>query len=477
MCPGSDLTVMMIDARDSAADLDRRADFIIVGAGIAGITLALELAARHSVILLESGGTEADRETQSLYDGESIGLNYSLLGSRLRFLGGTSNHWGGWCGMLDDHDFETRDWVPHSGWPIALADIAPFQDKTADILDLGSGNFETEELVAREDHALLVDGSKVTHRMMRFSNPVTRMGEKYRNALENTPGLSVLLHANLVDLRLHENGSTVNSGQVRTLNGRSGRITAKHFILACGGLENARLLLACRSQARAGLGNDKGLVGRFFMEHPHVTAAELFALDQSWCRGQMALRRDSDHWFGLALAPTEESLAHHRCLNFRGQIFNVECETDEPITLRVMMEQAPNPNSRLRLSGSEDALGLPKIELDWRLNELDWHGIQCMGRLVGEALGAQGLGRVKLRNWVMEQDGSRIGFGSHHMGTTRMADDPAAGVVDRNCRVFGTSNLFVAGSSVFATGGAINPTFTLTALALRLAEHLTGLVR
>ena len=76
----------------------------------------------------------------------------------------------------------------------------------------------------------------------------------------------------------------------------------------------------------------------------------------------------------------------------------------------------------------------------------------------------------------MEKDGSRIGFGSHHMGTTRMAQRPEEGVVDRDCKVFGTSNLYVAGSSVFATGGAINPTFTLTALALKLAKHLEKLV-
>ncbi len=468
---------MIIDARNSAVELTRDADFVIAGAGVAGISLALELAGKYSVILLESGGIEPEQDTQSLYDGKSSGLNYSLLGSRLRFLGGTSNHWGGWCGKLDDIDFEARDWVPHSGWPITSADLEPFHQRTADILDLGSGNFDTDTMVPPENHAFRISGTRLTQRVMRFSNPVTRMGEKYRPALENTAGLTVLLNANLVDLKLHEDGKKLESALVRTLNGRSGQITAKHFILASGGIENARLLLSCRSQMTQGLGNEKGLVGRFFMEHPHVTAAEMFALDENWCQGQMALRRDDDHWFGLMVAPSKKSLSEQRCLNFRGHIFNIECQSDDPIELRVMMEQAPNPDSRVRLTSTLDALGLPRIDLNWQLTALDWHGIQCMGRLVGEALGARSLGRVKLRDWVMEQDGRRIGFGSHHMGTTRMADDPAAGVVDRNCRVFGTSNLFVAGSSVFATGGAINPTFTLTALALRLAEHLTGLVR
>lgn len=463
---------MIIDARNSEVDLDRAAEVVIIGGGVAGITLARKLSSRFKVILLESGGHSQDTETQSLYDGESVGLNYSLSTSRLRFLGGTSNHWGGWCGRFDDSDFEPRDWVPHSGWPIRQDDLSTHYEEAADILNLGRAEFAPERLVDDPRLRPYTASSILSHRVFRFSNPITRMGEKYREELERSDAIEVLLYTNAVELRLDESGSRISGVQVGTLNGRYGSITGNTVILCCGAIENARLLLASRRQKPAGIGNDHDLVGRFFMEHPHVNIADILPRDLEWCNAQMSLRKDGDHWFGLGLTLSEKTLREQRCLNMSGHFFNRECSAGETISVSAMFDQAPNPESRITLTDEPDPLGVARVQLNWQLTELDFHSIKQAVLAIGRTLGGQGLGRARMRRWVRESESRRIGYGSHHMGTTRMAASAKEGVVDANCRVHGMDNLYIAGSSVFTTSGPINPTFTLTSLALRLADHL-----
>jgi len=463
---------MILDARNSGVDLDRHARFLVIGGGVAGITLARKLSTRHPVTLIESGGLAAEPAVQSLYEGDVAGLDYSLTGTRLRFLGGTSNHWGGWCGHFDALDFEPREWVPHSGWPIGHDDLAPHYAEAADILDLGRAEFSPDALAPDQRLGPFRGNPWLRHRVFRFSKPVTRMGEKYRDELERSQAIEVLLHANAVELRLDESGTRVSRVRVRTLDGRLGTIRADVVILCCGAIENARLLLASRGQAPAGVGNRHDLVGRFFMEHPHMHLADLLPGDLDWCNAQMALRRDGEHWIGLGLTLSETFQREQRCLNMTAHFFNRACSAGETVPVSAMFAQAPNPRSRVTLGEDTDALGLPRVRLDWRLTELDHRSMRQAAQALASATGARGLGRIRLGEWAGEESPRNVGYGSHHMGTTRMAESPREGVVDADCRVHGLDNLFVAGSSVYATAGPINPTFTLTSLALRLAGHL-----
>ena len=139
------------------------------------------------------------------------------------------------------------------------------------------------------------------------------------------------------------------------------------------------------------------------------------------------------------------------------------------------LEQAPNPDSRVVLSAKRDALGVPRADLQWHLSALDKHSIRTLFTLIGEEMGRQGLGRVQLMDWLLEDEPmwpDILGGGWHHMGTTRMHTDPRQGVVDSDCKVHGLANLYIAGSGAFTTAGAVNPTLTLVALSLRLADHL-----
>ena len=136
-------------------------------------------------------------------------------------------------------------------------------------------------------------------------------------------------------------------------------------------------------------------------------------------------------------------------------------------------EQAPNPHSRISLSRERDALGLPRVILDWRTNELDRSALRLAAVLAAEEFRRTGFGTMTTSGWLPAGEWpEEMICGPHHMGTTRMSDDASSGVVDRNCRSHLLRQLYIAGSSVFPTGGHAPPTLTIVALAIRLARHL-----
>jgi choline dehydrogenase-like flavoprotein len=522
---------MLIDAREIEAGALLEGDLCVVGAGAAGIAIALRfLDTGHRVLLLESGGLEFDDATQALYEGTSVGQAYYDLDiCRLRFFGGTTNHWEGRCRPLDPLDFEARPWVPHSGWPIRRASLDPYYARANQLCQLGPYDYRASSWFLPGEAVLPFDPAKVTTGLWQYSPP-TRFGEVYLERLTSAANLQVVLHANLVDIETGADGAEVQALQLATLTGKRCRARARAYVLACGGLENPRLLLAANRQVNVGLGNQRGNVGRYFMEHPHLPGARLLASEPSGIEfysydhrrprlggtevlghlrpdralqtaagllncdcsfvddsvgssGYAALRRvwnsirHSDRPddlladLGLALENFDDSVA-----GLLGRFGLREYRPDRnSFVMWSTAEQAPNPDSRVTLADATDALGLPKLRLDWRLGELDKRSLQVVHRTIAEEFGRQGLGRLRIEEWLTADLTSwspKMIGGNHHMGTTRMSDDPSIGVVDRDCRVHGMANLFVAGSSVFSTAGSANPTLTIVALALRLADHL-----
>jgi choline dehydrogenase-like flavoprotein len=287
--------------------------------------------------------------------------------------------------------------------------------------------------------------------------------------------------------------------------------------MACGTIQNTRLLLASNSQAPNGLGNDYDLVGRYFMEHLEVSSAELwlfrpFPTDlYSWSYGKTKASAE--------LAFTAEIQTRERILNGTasfmplaigkhqkprmetwqdddprksvGQMFeswdeayelskNEKGNIERAYTLNTRIEQAPNPNSRVTIGTEKDELGVPRANLHWELTALDKYSVRKMYEILGRQFGIAGLGRIRLNEFLRDENDTTFpdstNGGWHHMGTTRMSDDPKTGVVDANCRIHGMANLYVAGAACYATSAAPNPTLTLTALSLRLSDHVKGIM-
>jgi choline dehydrogenase-like flavoprotein len=257
----------------------------IIGGGVAGITLALELdRAGISVSLLESGGLIRDDATSDLYQGSSAGMPYDFAdGTRSRFLGGSSNCWGGFCRPWDAEAFTARDWVNASGWPIGRRELEPYYTRAHSVLKVPAENYRPEHWVgsaysigaaglassSAQPLRLPVDPANIEEIISHFSPPL-RFGQAYRDDLERSRHVSVYLWANVTEIQANPWASTVESVQVRTLSGVAVTFRARFFVLAAGGIENPRLLLESRRQQAEGLGNRYDLVGRYFQDHPRV---------------------------------------------------------------------------------------------------------------------------------------------------------------------------------------------------------------
>ncbi|MET0489921.1 MAG: GMC family oxidoreductase, partial [Acidimicrobiales bacterium] len=261
---------MILDAEDLDSGSRLTADVCILGAGAAGITLARDLEGTGlQVVVLESGAEALEPDIQDLARGDSVGetLGFSdnpatLDSIRLRQLGGTTNHWAGFCRPYDEVDFEVRPALERSGWPITRADIDPWYQAAHPVLGLGPYRFDWEywvdELGGGEP---LIDTPLVQTGVYQIRD--TRFGPMYRDELDAATDVTVYLRANAVDLRLDDAGDRVVEVRAKTLGGvEFGVVEPQVVVLALGGIENPRLLLASNSQRPVGLGNEADLVGR-----------------------------------------------------------------------------------------------------------------------------------------------------------------------------------------------------------------------
>jgi choline dehydrogenase-like flavoprotein len=263
---------MLLDFREAAVPDLLQADLCIVGGGAAGIAIAREFSdSGWSVILLESGGLEPDARVQDLHRGDNPRGDFTLHESRFRLLGGTTAVWGGWCAPLDELDFQSRDWVPHSGWPITRQALMPWYRRAQGLCQLGEFRYDVADWPGLGAQTLGLDGARLSHRLWQLSPP-TRFGETYRGELTAAPNITLLLHATATEIVTSDSAEAVTEIRIANLEGRRGRVRARRYVAACGGIETPRLMLLSRGVEAAGLANGHDLVGRYFMEHPHPDA-------------------------------------------------------------------------------------------------------------------------------------------------------------------------------------------------------------
>jgi choline dehydrogenase-like flavoprotein len=522
---------MLDDFRTLPAGSVRRADVAIVGGGIAGITLALALGARGlRVILLEAGGLRFRREDQDFYRGEFAGRpGLGLEHLRLRCLGGSSGAWGGRLRPLDPVDFEARDWIAESGWPFGAEELGDYWRPAAALCGLDEPLPDAAVWEGRDLPALPFARERLrTGVVLRAARP-PRFGRDHACALRASPDIEVWLHACVTRILLREGGGAVEALEVSTPEGRKSTVVARAYVLAAGGIENARLLLQPQPGHPRGIGNGSGHVGCWFADHPTIVGtARLQPADRHWLevfrsfeeqriggttifrffapapemqrraglpnaslsvvpavlrrlsggllsalhvKEQFRVLRWADglsvHGRNILLDLPELLQLVHRRLHgvFHRRLF--------PFTLTWRGETRPLRESRVVLTGERDPLGLFRARVEWRLPPELPAEVLRLHRLLDDELRKAGIGRLVM---LCEPDGSdlpeRVVSSYHHMGTTRMHDDPRRGVVDRHCRVHGIGNLYIAGSSVFPAYGHANPTLTIVALTLRLADRL-----
>ena len=542
---------MLIDARQLPTDTEITAQVCIVGSGPAGMALAMEfMQTSIDVCIVESGGVEFDQGIQNLSEGKVVGSKYpSLETTRRRQLGGTSHSWeapvaskqpGFRCMTLDEIDFEKRSWIPYSGWPFKKCDLDPYYQRAFTLCKISNyssniGDWESESAASLPFHSNRIT-SLVSHYSSRY--PFT---DEYPNLLGKSNNIRLLLHANVTNIELDDSLNQVSRIQITRLDGTSIHIRSRVFVLATGGIENARLLLTSNKQKSSGVGNSFDLVGRYFMDRPVINVGYLKLTSRAWLNKtklyDISNRHDATIMSCVMLSP--ETIRQERLVNSGCQLFPkplprqtratkafrdlsslliyrkkatriyasfldvlkgsdyitaaifwnlvrrmigfqggewsylpIEKNRFSRIQLVHQIEQVPDPENRIVLDSTVDALGIPQPKLIWSMKNIDIQNAMKAHQILKTEFEKANIGVLEFE---LNEDGSFLFYKTamaHHMGTTRMNENPRYGVVDSNCCLHDVYNLFVAGSSTFPTAGYANPTLTIIALSIRLADHI-----
>jgi choline dehydrogenase-like flavoprotein len=512
---------MLVDARSLTDGTRLEADVCVVGSGPAGLTLARELLGQgRDVLLLESGGKTRGRWAQELNSGEVVGDLYAgLRETRHRQVGGVANIWntpvqggrGAKYVPLDPWDLSDRPNDPLPGWPFEFEHLVPFYRRAQEVCGLGPFSYGAGEWTSPERPEIPLEADLST-RVYQFGHG-KRFTRDFPAQLRESPGARLLYNATVCHLEADARAERVFCIEGAGSLGRSFRVEARTFVLAAGGIENARLLLLSSrdrdvgASGGTGFGNQHGWVGRCFMEHPRDHALTLQpysrrlfsdatffdpfqAPDGTVVGGRIGLSERAVLHDGLpnasvTLLPkirdrstlidwaTRLWLCPHSSgrRGFRGGYGWSRMKTParwlDGFRLIVNAEQRPNPENRVVLSDQMDRFGLRRARLQWRWTEEEQEGLERLREALALWLDRSGVGRVHIRKGERPDPNA-----CHHAGTTRMSVDPRYGVVDADGRLHGVENLYVTGGSVFPTAGYSNPTLTIVALALRLADHL-----
>ncbi len=502
-----------LDARDIESETRLDFDICIVGAGAAGITIAREfLNTNLRVCVLESGGLRLDATVNSLSEIDDVGrLPGTEALNRLRYFGGATNHWGGHCVPLEPDDFEKQDWIAYSGWPYDYNELRPYYIRAHGVLGLGEFDYTPENIgLTLGFETFPFDGKTVKTTVSRYNR--VRFGIRYGDELDRAKNVQVILYSDVSEIRMADSAANnVIDVLVESIAGNKFFVGAKHFVIACGAIENARLLLMSNRQRPTGIGNHSDLVGRFFQEHlsypsgyivPRTRNPKLRFYLREWPYSDIGVRAH--------IAVPSNKVRELRIPKFRSEIGVVSvssayrlakaiennisisdvlalmsdpvglgtaarCRSNAPPAAYLLInhvEQTPNPDSRVTLSVKKDPLKRPQPQLKWKLSPLDGEGVIKAQRLIANEVGRSGFGRMRIELRKGDDFLEKAVGAGHQMGTTRMDDDPARGVTDGNAKVHYTSNLYVAGSSLFPRCGWSNPTLTIVATSIRLADHL-----
>ena len=547
---------MISDAKSIQNGACLHADVCVVGAGPAGIALTLALSERGvSVLLLESGQVGNNAQAQALYEGEVADerMHSPPDKYRQRRMGGSSGIWGGRCMPFDPIDFETRSYVPHSGWPLSYGDLLPYYVAANALAEAGRFSYDADDAFGPQAAPMIrgfQSASLRTTGLERFSSP-TDFGKRYAKRLQVAPRTTVLLGANCTAVKLHGDGRSVRELEVTTFEGTRFSVAARATVLATGGLETARLLLASRDVAPEGIGNTHDVVGRYYMCHIAGNVGMLtlngspddvrhgyeISPEGVYCRRRLSVMPDEQRRLGLAnavarlhfpritdpshrngvlsglfLARKLISYEYGKRLNdgnpataavYARHLLNVVTDPLDTtaflthwvtrrslaerkfpsvilrnrtnrFSLEMHGEQIPQADSRVTLTNKVDALGMPRLMVDWRYSKDDIDSIQGTLDVLVREFAKSGVGHFEYNRDTLEEDLMRFGaYGGHHIGTTRMGNDVRSSVVNADCRVHSVRYLYISGSAVFPTSSQANPTLTLIAMSLRLGDKLS----
>jgi choline dehydrogenase-like flavoprotein len=520
---------MILDMNDVIQDSCLDADICIIGSGAAGITIAREFVeSKTSVILLEGGAKKFEEPAQDPYQSQVVGLPHGgIHKGRVRQIGGSTTLWAGQALPLTELDFTRRDWVTHSGWPFARSELMSVYTRAETVMQIPHATYDAATWPKAEGTPPDYDPEKLVPLFSQFTH-MPNFFQKYRTMLEGEENIRLITHANVLSIEATSQANAVKQVRIAGFGGRKAIVRAKTFVVCCGGIESARLLLLSNTVEPNGIGNGNDLVGRFFQDHPGVSVPVIPRDPPRFAAWYDSFRRNGIR-YAFKLTMADETQRQQQVLNVGGEIYYPSLEDDalaaaknllkivrqpkrfgeipgsigsiardpaklagamyryyvlrQPASvgstnphLGLSLEQAPNPDSRVTLGNELDSLGMRRAKLDWRLTELETRSARQFLDVVAQEWRRLEIGEIDFSMLRLEgrEHGAEGGFSdnNHHIGTTRMGTDPKQSVTAPDCRVHGYDNLYIGSSAVFPTGGFSNPTLTVIALCLRIADTL-----
>ena len=452
---------------------------VIFGSGPAGITTALELEKKNiKCLLIEAGGENYSEISQEFYKGKIIGdqiTNLSL--SRLRQFGGTSGHWGGWSKPMEKYNLEL--------WPLNANDLNPYSKKACKILNI--------------NHQFRKSSLNDFFNQIEFQYSTVSFADKYKNHINNSNNILLVLNTQLS----HFVGRNNNTEYAECISGKTtSKITAKYFILACGGIENSRILLWTKEKNKKFITNDLP-IGKYWMNHPWILSG-VGVINKKKLKEKLEnnfLEYDGPLHFaakkelmnkkkilsaGLYMNAKEDTKIYKEIIK---DILCVAPEYGKKIARMIFkkdlkcgnifmqLEEDPTENNKIVLDKEKDEFGIPMVKLFYKKSEYSLKTAKLFLEEFGNLCRKDDLGRIAIKDSIynledIEEIINRGGSGAHHMGGTRMGIDKFDSVVNKDLKVHDINNLYVSGSSNFVTGGYTNPTFTIIQFAIRLADEI-----
>jgi choline dehydrogenase-like flavoprotein len=493
-------------------------DYCIIGSGIGGSTLALKLVEQGKNVLIIEAGKKYGNSKNVTY--ENTGREFGLRATTSIQLGGTSNIWHGVLSLLDPIDFEKREWIQHSGWPITYQELLPFYKESSKIYSVKEYNYFSPEslnsVLKSELNKIDFDREIFYNKLFQQPLPTVRFKRKLVKLCKGNKNIQVLINSTALEIITCDNGKRVKAIKVADSTGTLKKIAANNFILAAGALETPRLLLNSNKNSNNGIGNNN--IGRYLMDHPMGNLLQIQFITPQKARLYSDTKYDpkSKIKTGLLLKESlqKKKNAPNHCFYLKPSFIHGIDDKSEKIKLAMLTflsgklnlkdiynvvtnfnvvmqilaykftlnlnykyadlffitEQIPNPNSCVTLSNKKDKFGYPIANINWQVTEDEINSVHEWYSLIKEAFPSSKYNFTHSYNNI---DWNNIyTSAAHHVGTARMASNSQNGVVDKNLRVFDVENLYICDGSVFPTSGNVNSGFTISALACKLADHL-----